>query len=295
MVLQRVGYDWATKQQQILKLKKNYTKSQKFFKVSDKVVFLFKKISFLCNFIYLFTFGCIGSSLLCGLFSSCDEQGLLSSCGAWASHCNGFFCGAWAIGHTSFSSYLWHTGLVVLWPVGSSRISNWIHVSSIVRQIFYHWVTREAQWYLFSMVQNSEGTEGYTGKSCPLHCRSTTQSCPFPAYPFRMSLCRDNVLFHFCLAVQTFVLLFFLYWYILGKVFLSVKKDSYYFLSCSSWFLAQGLWKAGSRTEALTALSLTWDRCKSMTFLLTAPWDILGRLKSLEMLPPLFLIRWSWA
>ena len=61
------------------------------------------------------------------------SRGLLSSCGARASHCNGFFCGAWAIAHTGFSSscgtraqylrlpgpraqaqQLWHTGLVVL-------------------------------------------------------------------------------------------------------------------------------------------------------------------------------------
>ena len=30
--------------------------------------------------------------LCCGLFSSCSEQGLLSSWGAWASHCGGFSC-----------------------------------------------------------------------------------------------------------------------------------------------------------------------------------------------------------
>ena len=35
----------------------------------------------------LFTFGCAGSSMLCGLFSLCSErEGLLSSCGAKASH-----------------------------------------------------------------------------------------------------------------------------------------------------------------------------------------------------------------
>ena len=34
-----------------------------------------------------------------GLFSSCGNQGLLSSCGAWSSHCNGFSCcGAWTLG-----------------------------------------------------------------------------------------------------------------------------------------------------------------------------------------------------
>ena len=33
---------------------------------------------------YLFIFGCAGSSLLLRLFSSCGEQGLLSSCAAQA-------------------------------------------------------------------------------------------------------------------------------------------------------------------------------------------------------------------
>ena len=44
------------------------------------------------QFIY---FGCARSSLPCGLFSSCEEQELLSSCSAYASHCSGFSsCGA---------------------------------------------------------------------------------------------------------------------------------------------------------------------------------------------------------
>jgi len=41
--------------------------------------------------IYLLIFVWAGSSLLCELFSSCSTWGLLSSCGAQASHCNGFF------------------------------------------------------------------------------------------------------------------------------------------------------------------------------------------------------------
>ena len=50
---------------------------------------------------FLFIFGCAGSSLLCGLFSHCGEQGLPSSCGVWGSHCGGFSCcGAWSLGHT---------------------------------------------------------------------------------------------------------------------------------------------------------------------------------------------------
>ena len=48
--------------------------------------------SMLYNFIYLFTFGYAGSSLLGGLFSRCGGQGLLSSCNAQASHCGGFSC-----------------------------------------------------------------------------------------------------------------------------------------------------------------------------------------------------------
>ena len=47
---------------------------------------------------YLFIFDGTGSSLLLKLFSSCGKQGLLSSCGVWASHCGGFsYCGAWAL------------------------------------------------------------------------------------------------------------------------------------------------------------------------------------------------------
>ena len=40
-------------------------------------LFIFKK------FLFIFTFGCAGSSLLCELFSSCSEWRLLSSCNAW--------------------------------------------------------------------------------------------------------------------------------------------------------------------------------------------------------------------
>ena len=50
------------------------------------------------NFIYSFIFGYPGSSLLCGLFSSCSELGLLSHWGSWASHCSGFPCRSRALG-----------------------------------------------------------------------------------------------------------------------------------------------------------------------------------------------------
>ena len=41
--------------------------------LTEKLIFSFSKY----NFTYLL-FGCAGSSLLCGLFSCCGEQGLLS-------------------------------------------------------------------------------------------------------------------------------------------------------------------------------------------------------------------------
>ena len=63
-------------------------------------------LDFLNNFICLFTYFCFylfllilsiylpnwAESLLCGLFSSCREQGLRSSCGVWTSHCGSFSC-----------------------------------------------------------------------------------------------------------------------------------------------------------------------------------------------------------
>ena len=63
--------------------------------VGSHSTFLKKKI------IYLFIFGRAGSSLLCGIFSSCSKQGLLSR-DARASHCSGFSCcGAWGMTFTN--------------------------------------------------------------------------------------------------------------------------------------------------------------------------------------------------
>ena len=57
------------------------------------------------NFVYLLTFVCAGSLSLRGLFSSCGEQGLLSSCDVQDSPCGGFSCcRAWAVGCPGFSS-----------------------------------------------------------------------------------------------------------------------------------------------------------------------------------------------
>jgi len=47
-------------------------------------------------FFFSFIFGHVGSLLLHGLFSSCGELVLLSSCGVQASHCSGF--SLWSMG-----------------------------------------------------------------------------------------------------------------------------------------------------------------------------------------------------
>ena len=114
------------------------------------------KVVFKCLFlfIYLLIFGYTGSSLLHRLFSRLGEQGLLSSCGARASHCGGFSCGAQALGFLAFSSCSSRApehrlsscgalGLVALRQEGSSWIRDWTCVSCIGRQILNHWATRE--------------------------------------------------------------------------------------------------------------------------------------------------------
>ena len=55
---------------------------------------------FLMNlFIYLFVFGCVGSSLLCVGFLELRRAGATLLCGERASHCGGFSCcGAQALG-----------------------------------------------------------------------------------------------------------------------------------------------------------------------------------------------------
>ena len=50
-------------------------------------------------FIYLFTFGCVGPSLLLAGFLWLRRAGATLHCGAQASHCGGYTCrGAWALG-----------------------------------------------------------------------------------------------------------------------------------------------------------------------------------------------------
>ena len=103
----------------------------------------------------------------CSLFSSCDEQGLLSSCYVWAYHCGGFSCcGAWVVyrarGLQSCGSRLLSTGsivvaqrLVALWHVGSSRIRDRTCVFCIGMWV-HHWTARDVPLGFFMLVSSTD-------------------------------------------------------------------------------------------------------------------------------------------
>ena len=79
-------------------------------------------------FIYLFIFGCAGSSLLRAGFLQSQRVGATLCCGARASHFSGFSCcGAWL--QVRGLHYLWHTGSVVvargLQSAGFSSCGAW--------------------------------------------------------------------------------------------------------------------------------------------------------------------------
>ena len=58
----------------------------------------FLSLLFLCLFVCLFWGAALGLHCCAQAFSSCSQQGLLSGCSVWASHCSGFSCGTRALG-----------------------------------------------------------------------------------------------------------------------------------------------------------------------------------------------------
>ena len=94
-------------------------------------------------FIYLFIFGCVGSSFLCEGFLQVRQVGAALHGGARASHYRGLSCcGAQA--PDAQAQQLWVTGLVAPRHVGSSQSRARTRVPCIGRQILNHCATREA-------------------------------------------------------------------------------------------------------------------------------------------------------
>ena len=98
---------------------------------------------FLNKFIYLFIFGCVGSSFLCEGFLQLGRARAILHRRVRASHCRGLSrCGAQA--PDAQAQYLWLTGLVAPWHVGSYQTRARTRVPCIGRQILNHCATREA-------------------------------------------------------------------------------------------------------------------------------------------------------
>ena len=86
-------------------------------------------------FIYLFIYGCVGSSFLCEGLLQLRQVGATLHRGAWASHYRGLSCcGAQA--PDAQAQQLWLTGLVAPWHVGSSQTRARTRVPCIGRHRF---------------------------------------------------------------------------------------------------------------------------------------------------------------
>ena len=81
--------------------------------------------------------------MLCRLFCSCGDQGLLASCGAWAPW-------LWLLGCGAQAQKLCRVGLVAPQQVGSSQIRDRTGVSCTGRRVLYHGATRKAHLVVFS-------------------------------------------------------------------------------------------------------------------------------------------------
>ena len=103
---------------------------------------------FFLIFIYLFIFGCVGSSFLCEGFLQLRRAGATLHRGARASHYRGLsYCGAQA--PDAQAQQLWLTGPVAPRHMGASQTRARTHVPCNGRQTLNHCATREAQAYGF--------------------------------------------------------------------------------------------------------------------------------------------------
>ena len=115
--------------------------------------FLFLYFFLIFKFIYLFIFGCVGSSFLGEGFLQLRRAGATPHHRARALHCRGLSCcGAQA--PDTQAQQLWLTGVVAPRHVGFSQTRARTRVPCIVRQILNHCATREAPRWIFKEVIN---------------------------------------------------------------------------------------------------------------------------------------------
>ena len=171
------------------------------------VIVTYDQWSFYC--ICSFIFGCAASSLPCGIFSTCSEQGPLSSCGVWASCCSGFSCcGAQALEPLGFTScspgaccglqalelgLSWGCDIVGAWllcspwdvprPGIQSCLLHW-------QGILYHWAT----WETPKQLLNARVSQ----RLSPSRLLSSELGSDFPQrLPNCLSLCQHATVFFF--------------------------------------------------------------------------------------------------
>jgi len=110
--------------------------------ICDNRVFITYQALEIQSYLFFYFLAALGLHCSTRAFSSCSEQGLLSSCGVRASHCGGFSCcRAQALGHICFSSC--SKGSVALLHVGSSQTRDWTRAPCIGKWTLNHWTTRD--------------------------------------------------------------------------------------------------------------------------------------------------------
>ena len=119
-------------------------------------IYIFLKL-YNFSFIYLFIYGCVGSSFPCEGFLQLRQVGATLHRGAQAFHyCGLSCCGAQA--PDAQAQQLWLTGPVAPRHVGSSQTRARTRAPRIGRQTLNHCATREALAVIFSQSIDAKNT-----------------------------------------------------------------------------------------------------------------------------------------
>ena len=121
-----------------------------------------------------------------GLSLLVASRGLLSSCGAWDSHCGGFSC--WA------AQALGHLSLLAPRQVESSQTREQTRVSCVGSWIRNHWTTGGVLNFLFSDPSSVQFNS--VAQSCPTlqphESQHTRPPCPSPTPGVHLNSCPSS-------------------------------------------------------------------------------------------------------